>query len=374
MLIHVQLLNRELVIENGFLDKLKDNATIQIWSEKTQQEKGDNLTKGYVSELWDFTRISNPTYSYFTFGKVDLVPIVEGYTTLLRFLKIQANKAYSRAANVSTFLKRLMSITSLNTNKKVDVFALSIYGLVIFPKASRHIDEVVSDLFDRLDKRVTPVPTILAEIFRSLNEDVEWRAPWMIPDEILYRCGDFDWVPLLGIYGVIGYAHLLVLRVNDNVLVSNQENTRSIEEHLQAILSELEIVKQDFENRSSELGRKIKKLEEEKIQLGLDVDVQKLEAEKMRKGKNKAEEDLNSLKIDYKKLRLSIRTVSEVLETNNEHWKEQLQCSKGQIRDRDHIMDEAVTQVREVADHLQTLAVQADMLSLRYESESDRGR
>ncbi|MBA0615204.1 hypothetical protein Godav_015369, partial [Gossypium davidsonii] len=55
------------------------------------------------------------------------------------------------------------------TNKKVDVFALSIYGLVIFPKASRHIDEVVSDLFDRLDKRVTPVPTILAEIFRSLS-------------------------------------------------------------------------------------------------------------------------------------------------------------------------------------------------------------
>ncbi|MBA0650410.1 hypothetical protein Goklo_017832 [Gossypium klotzschianum] len=350
MLIHVQLLNRELVIENGFLDKLKDNATIQIWSEKTQQEKGDNLTKGY-----------------FTFGKVDLVPIVEGYTTLLRFLKIQANKAYSRAANVSTFLKRLMSITSLNTNKKVDVFALSIYGLVIFPKASRHIDE-------RVNEGLSGVHNTSSLVSQPLLEDVEWRAPWMIPDEILYRCGDFDWVPLLGIYGVIGYAHLLVLRVNDNVLVSNQENTRSIEEHLQAILSELEIVKQDFENRSSELGRKIKKLEEEKIQLGLDVDVQKLEAEKMRKGKNKAEEDLNSLKIDYKKLRLSIRTVSEVLETNNEHWKEQLQCSKGQIRDRDHIMDEAVTQVREVADHLQTLAVQADMLSLRYESESDRGR
>ncbi|MBA0789465.1 hypothetical protein Gotri_006948 [Gossypium trilobum] len=38
-------------------------------------------------------------------------------------------------------------------------------------------------------------------------------------------------------------------RVNDNVPVSNQENTRSIEEHLQAILSELEIVKQDFEKR-----------------------------------------------------------------------------------------------------------------------------
>ncbi|MBA0772395.1 hypothetical protein Gotri_007783, partial [Gossypium trilobum] len=37
-------------------------------------------------------------------------------------------------------------------------------------------------------------------------------------------------------------------------------------------------------------------------------------------------------------------------------------------------MGEVVTQVREVADHLQTLAGQADMLSLKYESESDQGR
>ncbi|MBA0877027.1 hypothetical protein Goshw_018322, partial [Gossypium schwendimanii] len=57
-----------------------------------------------------------------------------------------------------------------DTRKKVDVFALGIYGLVIFPKALEHIDEVVTDLFDRLDKGVTPVSTILSETFRSLNE------------------------------------------------------------------------------------------------------------------------------------------------------------------------------------------------------------
>ncbi|KAK5802525.1 hypothetical protein PVK06_030125 [Gossypium arboreum] len=34
----------------------------------------------------------------------------------------------------------------------------------------------------------------------------------MILGEILYRCGSFDWVPLLGIWGVIGYAPFLVLR------------------------------------------------------------------------------------------------------------------------------------------------------------------
>ncbi|MFQ6662040.1 hypothetical protein Gotur_029996 [Gossypium turneri] len=43
------------------------------------------------------------------------------------------------------------------------------------------------------------------------------------------------------------------------------------------------------------------------MHLGLDVDVQNLETEKLKKAKNKAEEDLDSLKTDYKKLRLSIR-------------------------------------------------------------------
>ncbi|MBA0818932.1 hypothetical protein Gohar_021742, partial [Gossypium harknessii] len=33
--IHVQLLNRELVMEKRFLDKVEDNATVWIWSEKT---------------------------------------------------------------------------------------------------------------------------------------------------------------------------------------------------------------------------------------------------------------------------------------------------------------------------------------------------
>ncbi|MBA0755039.1 hypothetical protein Gogos_019942 [Gossypium gossypioides] len=45
-------------MENEFLDKMKDNAVVQIWSEKTQLEKSDSLTKGYASELWDCARIS----------------------------------------------------------------------------------------------------------------------------------------------------------------------------------------------------------------------------------------------------------------------------------------------------------------------------
>ncbi|MBA0637279.1 hypothetical protein Godav_005160 [Gossypium davidsonii] len=163
--------------------------------------------------------------------------------------------------------------------KRVDVFALSIYGLVIFPKALGHIDEAVSDLFDRLNKRV---------------EDVEWRVSWMIPDDILYWCGDFDWVPLLGIWGAIGFAPLL-----------------------------------DFEKMSLELGRKIEQLEEEKMRLGLDVDIQKLEAKKLRKENNKTEEHLDSLKTDYKKLRLSIRTAS--LGKTSEQWWQEIKEEKVRV-------------------------------------------
>ncbi|KAK5845343.1 hypothetical protein PVK06_001515 [Gossypium arboreum] len=81
-----------------------------------------------------------------------------------------------------------------------------------------------------------------------------------------------------------------------------------MEEQLQVTSSELEIIKQDFEKKSSKLGKKMEQLEEERMHLKLDVGVQKLEAEKLRKRKNEVEKDLEGLKTDYKKLRLSMRT------------------------------------------------------------------
>ncbi|MBA0731579.1 hypothetical protein Golax_020296, partial [Gossypium laxum] len=54
----VRILERKLIMEKGFLDKVEDNAAVQTWSEMTQRGKGDSLGEGYVSELWDFTHIS----------------------------------------------------------------------------------------------------------------------------------------------------------------------------------------------------------------------------------------------------------------------------------------------------------------------------
>ncbi|MBA0755804.1 hypothetical protein Gogos_019832 [Gossypium gossypioides] len=46
-------------------------------------------------------------------------------------------------------------------------------------------------------------------------------------------------------------------RLNDNIPEPSQERVRSMEECLQMVPSEIEIIKQDFEKRNSELGKKI---------------------------------------------------------------------------------------------------------------------
>ncbi|KAG8473997.1 hypothetical protein CXB51_033719 [Gossypium anomalum] len=285
------------VTENRLLDKVEGNADVHKWSEQTHLEKGDSITMGYVSELSDYTRISvnehlfralaqfwNPAYSCFTFGEVDLVPTVEEYTVLLRCPRFQSDRIYSRAACVPTFGKKLMTITGMSEQwitarikekgeckciswdtlknlilthpdetKKVDIFALSLYGLMVFPRTLGYVDEATTDLFHRLSKRVTSVLVILAETFRSLGACRKTGAgsfigcaqllmAWFyshfrLIDEIVcrvffenysplkdivasYRKVDvpeenwiaFDWVPLLGIWGAIGYTPLLVLR------------------------------------------------------------------------------------------------------------------------------------------------------------------
>ncbi|XP_052874434.1 uncharacterized protein LOC128279515 [Gossypium arboreum] len=330
---------------------------------------------------------------------------MEEYTTLLRCPKIQVRKTYARVFSSRTFVKKLMSISGMSESwvttriqqkgdskykrKRVDIFALSIYRLVIFPKALRHKDEAVIDLFDYIEKGLTPVPAILAETFRSLSScqktgkgrfigcaqllmawfhghfwkvdkvsyrvfsegyfplkkeaaiqkrediseekwmdilqnlkegDIEWRAYWMVPDEIMYRCGNFDWVPLLGICGATRYTPLLALRqyksrqfvpttyglaqsefsfkgahykkrarelsdawkqtywmkrlavgsmvtpeysewfkkrINDNIPRPSLENARPIREQLHVTPSELEIIRQDFKKKNSELEKKI---------------------------------------------------------------------------------------------------------------------
>ena len=49
------------------------------------------------------------------------------------------------------------------------VFALAIYGLVIFPRILGYIEMAMVDAFDQIQHGSNPTLAILAETFRSLN-------------------------------------------------------------------------------------------------------------------------------------------------------------------------------------------------------------
>ncbi|MBA0818068.1 hypothetical protein Gohar_019729, partial [Gossypium harknessii] len=239
---------------NKFLDKVEDNAIVRIWSERVQLEKGDSLAKDYVSKLWDYTRISVTQNSlqelkeiwdtwndetkqlfYSNYGDLLYLLDVKVDERLFRALAQYWNPAIKQKGECKCIpWKNLQDLilAHLDMKKKVDVFAL----------------------------RVTLVPAILAETFRSLNACrragegrfigcaqllVAWFHShfWKV-DKISYRVfsehysplkeivatprrddiseenwiailqnlQDFDWVPLLGIWGAVGYAPLLVLR------------------------------------------------------------------------------------------------------------------------------------------------------------------
>ncbi|XP_012481090.1 uncharacterized protein LOC105795987 [Gossypium raimondii] len=67
-------------------------------------------------------------------------------------------------------------------------------------------------------------------------------------------------------------------------------------------------------------------MEEEKMNLRLDMNVQKLETEKLRKRNDKAERDLDSLKTDYKRLRCSMKAAG--LGKTSEQWCQEIQEEK----------------------------------------------
>ncbi|MFQ6652032.1 hypothetical protein Gotur_024089, partial [Gossypium turneri] len=104
-------------MEKGFLDKVEDNAAVRTWAEAVQREKGDSLAERYVSELWDFTRIS----------------VTQNSLQELKEIWDQWNNEGDSKCIPWKNLKDII-LAHPDTKKKIDVFVLSIYGLVIFPR------------------------------------------------------------------------------------------------------------------------------------------------------------------------------------------------------------------------------------------------
>ncbi|MBA0787650.1 hypothetical protein Gotri_027797 [Gossypium trilobum] len=180
-------------MENEFLDKMENNAVVRIWSEKMRLEKGDSLSEGalgYVDKVVTdlFDRLDK---------RVTPVPVILAET--FRYLNACRNTGEGRFIGCA----QLLLVWFHSRFWKVDKVSYRVFSENYSP-----LKELVATL--RRDN--ITVEKWMAILQNLKDEDVEWKAPWMVPDENLYRCGDFDWVLLLGIWGVVGYAPLLVLK------------------------------------------------------------------------------------------------------------------------------------------------------------------
>ncbi|MBA0855464.1 hypothetical protein Goshw_014295 [Gossypium schwendimanii] len=91
---------------------------------------------------------------------------MEEYMALLRCSKIQVDKAYLRAVNVPTFLKKLMNITGMSEQCVTTRIKQKGDSKCIPWKNLKDLILAHPDT----KKKVTPVLVILAKTFRSLNE------------------------------------------------------------------------------------------------------------------------------------------------------------------------------------------------------------
>ena len=66
------------------------------------------------------------------------------------------------------FIKRYIEKND-REDQVLDVFALAIYGLVIFPKVPGHVEVAVIDVIEQIAIQANPVPAIVAKTLRTLN-------------------------------------------------------------------------------------------------------------------------------------------------------------------------------------------------------------
>ena len=125
-------------------------------------------------QLWD------SFYRCFTFNREDMTSIIEEYSTLLQVNLQCPDKIYVRKARLG-FRKKLAKIMKIklelidpymkekenslgikwdfirgfiiehmNDDQGLGIFALAIYGMVIFPRVTRHIEVAVVDFFEQI--------------------------------------------------------------------------------------------------------------------------------------------------------------------------------------------------------------------------------
>ncbi|KAE8701687.1 RNA-directed DNA polymerase (Reverse transcriptase), Ribonuclease H [Hibiscus syriacus] len=514
-----RLIGKPSSMDEKCLNQIVPNSEVRQWAEDLQRQGGDSLQDDFVSELVSYAPVSlkrndmqdlrgiweswdsnkklqfyqtygdipyllyvevdddllralipfwNPGYNCFTLNKEDLVPTIEEYTTLLHIEGALENRIYSSEGIAWTNIKELIQ-SHPNDKVRFDLFALIMYGMVIFSKVLGYIEAPIIDLFDQLPKRVNPASAILAETFRSLNacrklgggrfsgcaqllyvwirshfwrtekvsyrrfntdysplkefleqewpkeitkdmqinafrnlqsDDIVWRTPWKIQREFFYKCGDYNWVMLLGLWGRIGYALLLVIRQYEGRqfvpvttgLHSGQRieefdvekakwelerrnlNTRleKLSQRTQEARTKLEEDLDQSRNKNSEFNAYILQLEEslfqEKVHLGpSDLKESNKESASLRRRIRDLEKTLHNCQV-------RITELEQTLEGTNEQWQKSTNFYVERSEERSNMVFEAMVQMSEVARYVGELAVEAKIIEHHVDPVSKYGK
>ena len=66
------------------------------------------------------------------------------------------------------FLERYI-IENNDDDRVINIFALVVYGTLVFPQSPRYVNATVVNLIEQIDNQANLVPAIVVETIRSLN-------------------------------------------------------------------------------------------------------------------------------------------------------------------------------------------------------------
>ncbi|XP_038993203.1 uncharacterized protein LOC120116884 [Hibiscus syriacus] len=266
-------------MDEKYSSQIVQNSEVRQWSEALQRQEGDSLQADHVSELLEdellraLIQFWNPGYNCFTFNQEDMVPTIEEYIALLHIEEAQENRIYSKSIKTQPFKIKLAKIAgvreewvvartkqkgeseaavvdlfeqlpkkinpapvilaetfrSLNACRRLGGGRFSGCAQLLYVWIRSHFWKIEKISYHRFSTSYSPLREFLEQdwpkgvtkdmwidAFRNIRDkDIVWRAPWQIQSELLYKCGDYNWVMLLGLWGGIGYVPLLVLRQYD---------------------------------------------------------------------------------------------------------------------------------------------------------------
>ncbi|KAL4291434.1 hypothetical protein GQ457_14G017100 [Hibiscus cannabinus] len=281
-----------------------------------------------VAQFW------NPLYNCFTFNREDLTPTIEEYVALLHLRKVQEFEVYVKGSQPKTYMEKLVTLTGTNVVYLIGFHFLGFEG--------------------RLD------------MLRC------WSQDNMGHDSLFQLREDWD-------YASLSLKIWRTKRKNCKIPSPSHGKALTLEEQFKVVPTEVEIVRQEFEEEKQALNNRIAELEARNQELDHRVTYYQGQSDMF-------EKELNRVNVDFKYLQgichnLEVKTKNAGLRKTPEEWEAELhdrendtrrymkmlrtkveQFARGDIKVREDLMGEALIQIRRVVECVTSLAKEAEWL------------